>query len=93
MTTTQDHQSTAIPCPSWCTTDHIDMPAGAGFHATGDLGSEMPCPIAFRLWQDDRDNAPQGVVFAGQFLTGDQAHEVGLELVRAADKLRRAARA
>ena len=43
MTTTtpiNPDSATAIPCPSWCTVDHTDMPPGVGFHASDAIGPE-----------------------------------------------------
>jgi hypothetical protein len=89
-TASQIHPPTTVtPCPSWCTTDHTELPPGEGFHASGDRTADMPCEIVFRLWQDDRTEARPGIVFAGQLLSEAQAHDLGLELVRAADVLRR----
>lgn len=67
------------------------MPPGAGFHAgTGLVGSKL---VTGRLWQTDQEGARPGVVIAGQVLSEAEAHELGMSLVRAADVLRREARA
>jgi len=82
---------TEIPCPSWCTTDHSDMPPGQGFHASAGHRVEAGGPLTFRLWQTDTEGAAQVVIIGGQTLTSDQAHDLGLELVRAAGVLGREA--
>lgn len=88
-TTTPPDITTAIPCPSWCTVDHSDMPPGAGFHAgSGLVGAKL---ITSRLWQTDQVGTRPGVVIAGQFLSEAEAHELGMSLVRASDVLRREA--
>lgn len=81
MTTT-----TATPCPSRCVTVHSDMPPGAGFRASPSIGVGTTLG---RLWLGDRDGARPGVVIADEVLSEDAAHDLGLELVRAADVLRR----
>jgi len=88
MTTSIAEPTFTTPCPSWCTTDHTDMPPGAGFHAST---MPKPSPVAFRLWQIDQEGARPGVVVAGELLSEAEAHELGMALVRAADVLRREA--
>lgn len=87
MSDTSTIQTTAIPCPTWCTTDHADMPPGAGFHAGQSIEEGG---VTGRLWLTDQEGARPGVVVAGQIITEAEAHELGLALVRAADVLRRA---
>lgn len=86
MTTTSTGISTAVPCPNWCTTDHTDMPPGAGFHAGHSIDEGG---VSGRLWLTDQPGARPGVVIAGQVLSEADAHELGLALVRSADVLRR----
>lgn len=86
MTTTTTHP-TAVPCPTWCTTDHSDMPPGQGFHAGSSIEEGG---VVGRLWLTDQEGARPGVVLAGQALSEAEAHELGMALVRAADMLRRA---
>jgi len=95
MTTTATRRPTEIPCPSWCSTDHSDMPPGQGFHASNGYGVETPGPLAFRLWQTDTEGAAQVVVIGGQTLTSGQAHDLGLDLAErglTADEIRRVLR-
>ena len=80
---------TLIPCPSWCTVDHADMPPGARFHAGGALSAVSAAPM--RLWQADQQGVRPGVVVAGEVLSEAEAHELGMALVRAGDVLRREA--
>jgi len=91
MNYTNTDLTTEIPCPSWCRTDHSDMPPGQGFHASAGHRVETAGPFAFRLWQTDTEGAAQVVIMGGLTLTSDQAHDLGLELVRAAGVLRREA--
>ncbi|CAN5398865.1 hypothetical protein BH11ACT8_BH11ACT8_04430 [soil metagenome] len=98
MTTsnTTPRPATITPCPTWCTTDHTNMPPGQGFHAGPVIeapaapGLVQWSPITGRLWLTDQPGARPSVVLAGTELTEDAAHELGLALVRAADVLRRA---
>ncbi|MAS54493.1 MAG: hypothetical protein CMJ44_07695 [Pimelobacter sp.] len=64
------------------------MPPGAGFHRR-EVSTEMPGPVGAALWQTDQPGARSGVVIAGEVLSEGQAHDLGLELVRAAEILRR----
>lgn len=87
MTTTTELRSTEIPCPSWCTVDHADMP-GAGAHG-GSVPVAFSTPV--RLRQHDSEVSSPRVLVLGQLLSEAEAHELGMALVRAADVLRREA--
>ena len=78
--------TTITPCPVWCTSRHHDGPRP---HSGRDLGS-MWGALPVRLFQPDDADARPGVMVAGDLLDEAAAHELGLELVRAADTLRRA---
>jgi hypothetical protein len=94
MTTTLTPRTlTATPCPSWCTVDHSDMPPGAGFHASDAIGPEIAASgrAPSRLWLTDQPGALPGVIIAGELLTADQTHGMGLALIRAAKTLEREA--
>ncbi len=47
MTTTYANTDliTEIPCPSWCRTDHSDIPPGQGFHASAGHRVETAGPL------------------------------------------------
>lgn len=79
--------TTAIPCPTWCTIDHVAFPGAGFFHAGADLGDTPRARM--RLWQQDAPGAMVGVVFAGELLSEAATRELGHALVRAADALSR----
>jgi hypothetical protein len=92
-TTINPDSVTAIPCPSWCTVDHTDMPPGAGFHASDTIGPEIAASgrAPARLWQTDQPGSPAGIIIAGELLNADQTHGMGVALLRAAKVLEREA--
>lgn len=71
-------------CPAWCTVDHSD--GLTVFHAGDPLQPAQTSPT--RLWCLDSPDAAPGVVVAGEYLTPEEASDLGWALVTAVATIR-----
>jgi hypothetical protein len=101
MTSTTIATSTyTTECPAWCTGEHENR-TGQSVTPAGDLyggqvvhesaRSQYGAGPAVHIQQyDDRGRTVQDVVLDRWDLSEGEAHELGMALVRAADRIRRA---